>query len=372
MSVEAITHRPRTSSQVEIAVVHAAALSDNDIANWRSIQDSNPALVSPYLTLEFTQLVATVRDDVFVAVLQQQGETIGYFPYQRGAMRIGKPVGGVMSDYQGVIVADSLPCDPATLVRACGLRAWDFDHLIAAQSEFAPFHRIQTCSPIMDLSHGYEAYLAERRASGGDKISDLQRLERKLERDHGTLRFVPHETDPRMLDTLIEWKTSQFIRTGVPNIFRESWIRNYVRRLHGTDTPGFGGVFSVLYASGRPVAMSLDLRSRSVRHGSITAFDLEFFRYSPGMLLLLMSAQHAASVGLQTFDLGKGDMPYKQQLASAAVPMCEGSVECSASLALVRRVRDTAAGAVRRSPLRPPARFIKKCFKQATSLFHRA
>ena len=29
----------------------------------------------------------------------------------------------------------------------------------------------------------------------------------------------------------------------------------------------------------------------------------------------------------------------------------------------MRRVRDTAAGAVRRSPLRPPARFVKKCLQ---------
>ena len=276
MSVEVITHRPRTSSPVEIAVVPAAALSDSDIANWRSIQDSNPALVSPYLTPEFTQLVAAVRDDVFVAVLEQQGEAIGYFPYQRGAMRIGKPVGGVMSDYQGVIVADRLPCDPATLVRACGLRAWDFDHLIAAQSEFAPYQRIQTCSPIMDLSHGYEAYLAERRAAGGDKISDLQRLERKLERDHGTLQFVAHETDPRMLDTLIEWKTSQFIRTGVPTFSVSPGSAISFAGCTLPTRPVLAVCFRCSHAGGRPVAMSLDLRSRSVRHGSITAFDLEF------------------------------------------------------------------------------------------------
>jgi hypothetical protein len=69
----------------------------------------NPALVSPYLSPEFTQLMAAVRDDVFVAVLEQQGEAVGYFPYQRGALRIGKPVGGVMS---GVAVAP-LPAELA-------------------------------------------------------------------------------------------------------------------------------------------------------------------------------------------------------------------------------------------------------------------
>lgn len=360
MSVEIISQRAQTDQAVEIDVIAAAALSDTEIAHWRSIQESNPALVSPYFSPEFTRLVAAVRDDVFVAVLHQQGETVGYFPFQRGRWKIGQPVGGVVSDYQGVIVADGVPCEPATLVRACGLRAWDFDHLIAAQTEFAPYHRISTCSPMMDLSQGYEAYLAERRAGGGDKISDLQRLERKLERDHGTVTFVPHETNPQLLETLIDWKTSQFVRTGVRNLFAQPWICNFIRRLHATDTPGFGGVFSVLSAGGRPVAMSLDLRSHAVRHGSFTAYDLEFSRYSPGMLLLLMSAQHAASVGLQTFDLGKGDMPYKQQLATSAVPLCEGSVECSAALTLMRRLRGAAAGAIRSSPLRRPASVVKR------------
>ena len=124
-------------------------------------------------------------------------------------------------------------------------------------------------------------------------------------------------------------------------------------------------MFSVLSAGGRPVAMSLDLRSRSVRHGSFTAYDLEFSRYSPGMLLLLLSAEHAAFVGLQWFDLGKGDMPYKQQLANGAVPMCEGSVECSASLALSaayprRRGRRNSPFAVA-----PPARLVKQCLQTA-------
>ncbi len=366
MSVEVIAESVRTGRSVEIDVVPAVALTETDIAHWREIQESNPALVSPYFAPEFTRLVAGVRDDVFVAVLGQQGETVGYFPYQRGPWRVGRPVGGVVSDYQGVIVADRLPCEPATLVRACGLRAWDFDHLIAAQSEFASYQRFCTSSPIMDLSQGYEAYLAERRAAGGDKISDLGRLERKLERDHGAVTFVPHESDPQMLETLIAWKTSQYIRTGVPNLFAQPWIGEYLRRLHHIDTPGFGGVFSVLSAGGRPVAMSLDLRSHSVRHGSFTAFDLEFSRYSPGMLLLLMSAEHAASVGLQSFDLGKGDMPYKQQLASGAVPLCEGSVECSASLALVRRVCGAAAGAIRRSPLRRPASLLKRQLQRWT------
>ena len=164
----------RTRRQpVEIDVVPAAALSEGRHRAVDGIQESNPALVSPYFSPEFTRLVAAVRDDVFVAVLQQQGEAVGYFPLPARPLRIGKPVGGVVSDYQGVIVADDLPCDPATLVRACGLRAWDFDHLIAAQPNSRPYDRIQTCSPIMDFSQGYEAYLAERRAAGGDKISDL-------------------------------------------------------------------------------------------------------------------------------------------------------------------------------------------------------
>jgi CelD/BcsL family acetyltransferase involved in cellulose biosynthesis len=170
-----------------------------------------------------------------------------------------------------------------------------------------------------------------------------------------------------MLETLIQWKTSQFVRTGVRNLFVEPWIGEFIRRLHWINTPGFAGIFSVLKVGEHPLAMALTLRSTSVLHGSFMAYDSAYARYSPGMLVLVEMIQYAASAGLQSVDLGKGDMLYKQQLANGAVPLCEGSVECSASLALMRRLRSAAAGAVRSSPLRRPARFVKQWVQKGRS-----
>jgi hypothetical protein len=42
--------------------------------------------------------------DVEVAVLIVEGEIVGFFPFQGSRWNIGKPVGGPLCDFQGVIV----------------------------------------------------------------------------------------------------------------------------------------------------------------------------------------------------------------------------------------------------------------------------
>ena len=52
---------------------------------------------------EFTQAVAAVRGDVEVGVLEERGEPVGFFPFQRSRRNVARPVGGKMSDFQGLI-----------------------------------------------------------------------------------------------------------------------------------------------------------------------------------------------------------------------------------------------------------------------------
>src|ERR1700730_19289886 len=89
---------------------------------WREWQQSNPALMSPYFRPEFTRAVASVRSDVFVAVIE---DAEGFFPFQRDRFGIGRPVGARMSDYHGVITRPGFSYDARQLVDRCGLSAWD-------------------------------------------------------------------------------------------------------------------------------------------------------------------------------------------------------------------------------------------------------
>src|SRR3954470_13287542 len=107
---------------------------------WRELQLSNPELASPCFAPEFTQTMAAVREDIGVALVQDGTEIVAIFPFQRRKDSLGLPVGGIVSDYEGLICRPGFNCDAQELLRECRLGVWDFDHLLASQSFFTPFH----------------------------------------------------------------------------------------------------------------------------------------------------------------------------------------------------------------------------------------
>jgi CelD/BcsL family acetyltransferase involved in cellulose biosynthesis len=70
---------------MKIDIIPATEFSRDHIAAWRALQQADPALDSPLFHPEFTRAVAAVRDDVEVAVLEEAGEFVGFFP---GSSRI--------------------------------------------------------------------------------------------------------------------------------------------------------------------------------------------------------------------------------------------------------------------------------------------
>src|SRR2546423_471270 len=135
---------------MKVTVLSANRLTPGHLAAWIRLQRADPALDSPFFRPEFTQAVAAVRKDVAVAVLEQDGELAGFFPFQRTRWNIGKPVGGPLSDFQGVVVRQGFVWSAEELVRGCGLAAWDFNHLLASQLPFQPYHCRTLPSPYLD------------------------------------------------------------------------------------------------------------------------------------------------------------------------------------------------------------------------------
>ena len=134
---------------VELTTPGRLTLRDREL--WSRFQREDPALESPYFRPEFTLAVAAVRRDVEVAILRQDGDTMGFFPFQRRGRGPAKPVGGRLSDYHGVIARRGATWNAAELVRACQLAAWDFDHVPISQVPFGSFHRRTDLSPYLDV-----------------------------------------------------------------------------------------------------------------------------------------------------------------------------------------------------------------------------
>jgi hypothetical protein len=106
------------------------------------------------------------------------------------------------------------------------------------------------------------------------------------------------------------------------------------------------------------------MRSRSVWHYWFPAYNVEHAAYSPGLVLLLMMAEHAQSLGLRVIDLGKGDERYKQQLKNDALPLVECRIERGGPLTSLRKFRDAGERWLRQSPFfriaRVPGRLIRR------------
>jgi CelD/BcsL family acetyltransferase involved in cellulose biosynthesis len=345
-----------------IKLVRPAELSASDWQLWSDLQERNPALESPYFRPEFTQAVAAVRDDVEIAALQAGGITVGFFPFQRGSLGIGKPVGGKLSDYHGPIAAADAVVDPLALVRQCKLAGWDFDHLIA-QPAFEPFSSIREESPYLELGAGYDPYCKGRRAAGSDVVAKTNQKARKCEREVGPLEFQYDCPDDELFATLRRWKSAQYERTGLADVFSFGWTIELLEQIRRNQTVGLSCPISVLRVAGRPACIALSLRAAGVLHCWFIAYEPEIAQYSPGLIFFLRFAEAAAGLGIRRIDLGKGDERYKWSLASGGIPVWEGIVGAGSLPLRLRGAWRQTRDWVNRSPLKPatelPARLIK-------------
>lgn len=312
---------------LQYRLVRYSELSSREIALWDRLQRGHVEFESPYFRPEFTQAVAAVRDDVEVAVIEELGKPVGFFPFQRGTMNLGKPVAGKLNDFHGVIVPRGFRVDARQLVEACRLASWDYEHFVGDQPSFESFNSGQQPAPYLDMPDGFAAYCEERKASGTEMVRKTQSRERKFEREVGPLRFELDTQRREALDTLIAWKVAQFQRTEYMNLFDYPWTENLLRKISNNGTDGLSALLSVLWSGDRPIAISYMLRSHAIAHCWFIAYDTELSTYSPGMIMMLRMAEQAAETGVKRIHLGTGDQRFKQSLGSGHVTVTSGTID---------------------------------------------
>lgn len=339
------------TSAMKVRVVKATGLSATETALWRDIQERNPALGSPYFCPQFTQAVARVRDDTYVAILEEEGRTSGFFPFQLRAKRVGKPIGWPLSDYHGIIADADCQWDGGELIRGCELDVYDFDHMLASQGTFAPFHIVTAESPYLDLRLGYDAYAATRQRAGTKVVNArMETKRRKLERELGPLRFVVHDCEQSAFEALLRWKKAQYRRTKAIDLFSWDWPVGLLDAIRGIQEANFAGLLSSLYAGETLVATHLGMRSHSVWHYWFPAYASEYHKYSPGYFLILEMARNAEALGLKAIDLGRGNTSYKQRLGSASTAVAQGYVGQPSLARVTRDLWQSLGGCLNRLP----------------------
>ena len=323
---------------------------------WKHLQQGNHHLGNPFFCPEYTTAIANAGDDVFVGLLEQDGQVVGFFPFQQIKRGVGAPVGWPICDYQGVVAAPETVWDVDELLRSCGLKVWHFDHLILPQSSFQNYHHLKKKSLIVNLANGSDNYFREKQHSGSEFIPQIARKTRKLEREIGPVRFEPQLPDHAALDQLFQWWTRKWSAVDP----------RHQKALHAileAKTDNFAGMLSALYAGDELAALVFGIRSRHVWHYWFPSFNPEFAQYSPGAALLTKIIAAAPSLGITVVDLGAGEQRYKQHFTNGAVTIAQGLAEIHSLGASARRFRRKLEKEVRQRPQ------LFAAVKSATSVF---
>ena len=339
-----------------------AELTPEQVARCRQLQQESDELASPFFAPEFTRVAAEHCPGVEVAVLRDHGEDAGFFPFQRYKRKLACPVAWIMNDFQGGLFRDDLDFDADELLRACGLVCWRFDHLPIAQRGFVSGQIVFAESPYIDLSGGFPAYQSSLTENGGSRIKAILRKERKLAREIGPLKLVFEMRDVEAFETLFAWKGEQLKRTGKRDPFQQPWVRPFLRELWANSGPGCRGILSGLYAGSELAAVHFGICSSRVLHWWVSAYNTTLDRYSPGGILLLRLAEHAAQLGIQRVDLGKGMEPYKMSFQSATMRLAEGAISRGRWRRSIDHVSYRVRDWFRSSPLHRGSQAAKRAF----------
>ncbi len=317
---------PTDAHSVRGRTLAPCELSNADLAIWRGIQSANPLLDSAFFAPEFTLALGAARDDTRVTVLTRDREVVGFFPHHRLRGRIGKPIGGPMSDYHGVIADKEIDLAPAQLLAASGLDAYDFNHAPVEFSYLAFGTDKQSSSPRIERRPDSDTFSDAANKSVRLVFKDVDRCLRNLDRDHGKWEFNLREGSEEAWEWLIEMKTRQLAQRGKKAGFREPWVARTHDALRSKSTDSFETVLSTLRVGGRIIAAHLGLRWRHVMSWWQTTYDDEFRKYGPGIALIVLTLRQAAAEDVRVIDFGRGTEAYKRVLANCERSLVEGSI----------------------------------------------
>ena len=154
----------------------------------------------------------------------------------------------------------------------------------------------------------FQAHVADRHRK---PFSSTRKL-RKLGRERGTVRFEPEASDASLLRLCMDWKSRQYRRTRVVDVFSSERIVSFFRRLLDERLL----VVSALFAGGAPVAIHLGCRWEGRFYYWVPAYDESAASCSPGGLLVEALLEESHRRGDREFDFLIGDEDYKFHYAT--------------------------------------------------------
>lgn len=353
---------------VEVETCRASLLGSRERSAWSAFQSTNASLASPYFSLGFLDAMAQARRDTRVAVIREKGAITGFLPFHQGLLGYARPLGGPLGDHHGFIAPPDAQFDLRTVLRHAGLKVFDFSGALGTQQAFRDHAHLTDGSWVIDLSGGYDVWLAGRSAIEPKAFRNLRARRRKLEDETAGFTFRVHDERPEVLAAALEWKSAQYVRTGHFDVFSVDWTRRLIDALGAEGLENAQRLVSSLEIDGKLAAIHVGMRSQHVLHYWFPVYDPEFSRLGPGLNLLLEIARELSAQGLSEIHLGPGDYDFKRELSSWQFPLMAGYAAApslaGAARQLAGRIEDTAE----RLPLGPISRLPGRAFRRIDRL----
>lgn len=361
-------------AQAQYELVKPSELLPADRTAWREFVAADPALGSPYFALEFAECCEEARDDTRVVIKRRGGQACAFLPLQVGKLGYARPLAGPLGDVHGVIAAPGEEFDVSEALVCVRIPVFNFDSVLASQTCFADATTHRDGSWVMNLSKGFDAWRAERKSASPRAVKNLDMRRRRMERFEGGYRFVMDDRRSDVFETMVSWKRAQYQRTGVFDVFSVGWTSRLLKAILRREGDHFCGLISTLSIGDRIAALHVGMASDRVCHYWFPAYDTDFGRLSPGILMIEEMAKVAAVMGHEALELGPGDYQFKRDLASYQLGLGSGYIVSPSLLGMARQATRALIHAAEGAPLGPFSTFPGRAMRKVDRLvsFHAA
>ena len=310
---------------------------------WPKIDRPGSARVHIFQTAELLQLwCATIGKARGVAPLFLRVDGASGEPIMLVSMGLERRAAGVrvltyldggVSDYNAPILLTDEPVtsSPGALWRALTEALPTFD---VAMLEKMPHQVLGAGNPLSNLAAEAQPPSAHVVPLQGDwpafvrtRLHRPKDSRRKMSRlaEHGEVRFVIAETQSdveRLFPVLIAQKTRRYLDLNSEDGFDRPGYRDYYRTVTTELFPRGVVHLSALEVGGEILATHWGLTFNQRFYALMLAFaEHPLSRYSPGRLLVERLVEWSFARGLSAFDLGVGDMAWKQHFSPERVPL---------------------------------------------------
>ena len=160
----------------------------------------------------------------------------------------------------------------------------------------------------------FEAYRAYVKHKSPFPFNVSKRKQKKLGREVGEVSFCFHDPAPQVLEQCLRWKSAQYQRTGLWDVFAS---RRHVELFTEFNRRGILTT-TTLRAGAQLLGVHVGMIHEERFYSWLPAYDPAFEKYSPGTLLFDYMLEQSFQRGHQVFDFLIGGESYKWNYATHA------------------------------------------------------